>query len=290
MKPKKMPSPIRVKAVAKPIMITTTMSAEHQEPEGGIAHILLSPAPMPRCRAASSICAARAIAAWRSHRRHARSERSCSSTTSISLTSFSRDGQAPVLQADDAAHHLGKALQQHQGAGDRDDGLEMVDRRAVGGDVGMLADAPRIAGIFPAGIEQGADAGEEEDEVEHQVEQRLGARPHRAVEEVAAHMGVLRQRIGAAQHEQRAVEHVVEVEDPGRRRVEQVALEDLQADHRHQGDDQPGGGLADPGADAVDGVEEAFDRHAVHYSAKQARHRPVCQAVPRDSRPMRPRA
>ena len=35
-----MPRPISVKAVGNPIMITTTMSAEHQEPEGGIAHVL----------------------------------------------------------------------------------------------------------------------------------------------------------------------------------------------------------------------------------------------------------
>ena len=40
MKPKNMPRPISVKAVGKPIMITTTMSAEHQQPERGIAHVL----------------------------------------------------------------------------------------------------------------------------------------------------------------------------------------------------------------------------------------------------------
>ena len=168
-----------------------------------------------------------------------------------------RPGAGP--EADDAAHDLGDALQHHQRAGDRDDGLEMVDRRAVGGDVGMLGDAPGIAGIVDAGIDQRGDAGKEEDEVEHQVERRLGARPHRAVEEVAAHVGVLRQRIGAAQHEQRAVQHVVEVEDPRRRRVQDVALEDFDADDDISSDDQPGRGLADPGADAVDRVQETFD-------------------------------
>jgi hypothetical protein len=35
MKPKKMPSPISVKAVAKPIMMTTTMSASIRSPRAG---------------------------------------------------------------------------------------------------------------------------------------------------------------------------------------------------------------------------------------------------------------
>ena len=76
-------------------------------------------------------------------------------------------------------------------------------------------------------------------------------------------MGVLRQRVGAAQHEQRPVQHVVEVEDPGGRRVHEVALEDFDAHHGHQRDDQPGRGLADPGADAVDRVQKPLDAHAV---------------------------
>ena len=175
------------------------------------------------------------------------------------------------LEAGDAAHDLGDALQEDQGAGDRDHGLEMVDRRAVGGDVGMLGDAPGVAGIVDAGIDQGGDAGKEEDEVEHQVERRLGARAHRAVEEVAAHMGVLRQRVGAAQHEQRAVQHVVEVEDPRRRRVHDVALEDFEADDAHQQDDEPRRGLADPRADAVDRVQETFNCHWGGSMAGEAR-------------------
>ena len=74
----------------------------------------------------------------------------------------------------------------------------------------MLGDAPGVRGVVAAGIDQRGDAGQEEDDVEHEIERGLGARPHRAVEEVAADMGVLRQRVGAAQHEQRAVQHVVE--------------------------------------------------------------------------------
>ena len=99
----------------------------------------------------------------------------------------------------------------------------------------MLGDAPGVGGEVVAGVDQRGDAGNEEDDVEHEIERGLRARPHRAVEEVAAHMGVLRQRVGAAQHEQRAVQHVVEIEDPGRRRVQDVALEDLDADDASSG-------------------------------------------------------
>ena len=52
-------------------------------------------------------------------------------------------GPVALLEADDAADDLDDALRQQEGAGDRDDGLERIDRRAVGGDVGMLVDAPR---------------------------------------------------------------------------------------------------------------------------------------------------
>src|SRR5258705_1755946 len=76
-------------------------------------------------------------------------------------------------------------------------------------------------------------------------------------------MGVLRQRVGAAQHEEGAVQHVVQVEDPGRRHVHDVALEHLDADGTHQHDHQPGGSLADPGADAVDRVQETLDAHVM---------------------------
>ena len=75
-------------------------------------------------------------------------------------------------------------------------------------------------------------------------------------------MRVLRQCVGAAEHEQRAVQHVVEIEDPRGRRVQGVALQDLDADDRHQEHDQPGEGFADPGADAVDGVQDRLDVHS----------------------------
>jgi|SRR6202030_1774200 hypothetical protein len=47
-----------------------------------------------------------------------------------------------------------------------------------------------------------------------------------------------------------------------RRRVQDVALEHLHADQRHQPDDQPGGGFAYPGADAIDRAQETLDVHS----------------------------
>ena len=84
---------------------------------------------------------------------------------------------------------------------------------------------------------------------------------NRAVEKVAADVRVLRQRVGAAHHEQRAVEHVVDVVDERRRRVQDVALEDLDADDEHQSDDQPGRRLSGPGADAIGDVQETLRIH-----------------------------
>src|SRR5262245_25149880 len=74
-------------------------------------------------------------------------------------------------------------------------------------------------------------------------------------------MGVLRQRVGTSQHEQRAVQHVVEVEYPRRGRIQDVALEDLDTNDAHQRDDQPSRSLADPSADAVNRVQDALDVH-----------------------------
>src|SRR5207237_1391368 len=58
-----------------------------------------------------------------------------------------------------------------------------------------------------------------------------------------------------------AVQHVVEVENPRGRHVHDIALEYFDADHAHQHDNQPRRGLAEPGADFVDGVQETLDGH-----------------------------
>ena len=93
------------------------------------------------------------------------------------------------------------------------------------------------------------------------IERGLHARPHRAVKEVATDMGILCQRIGPAEHERRAVQHIIEVEDPCRRHVHDVALEDFEADDGHQHDNQPSRSLADPRADFVNDQKKFLDRH-----------------------------
>ena len=165
-------------------------------------------------------------------------------------------------EADDAAHDLGQSLKHHEGAGYRNDRLEVVDRRALRGHGRMLADPPRERGVVVARIDEGGDAGQEEDDVEDQIEPGLCARPHRAVEKVAAHMGILRQRVGSGEHEQRTVEHVAGVENPRGRHVHDVALEDLDADEHHQADDEPSRSLADPCADCIDPWQKTLDVHA----------------------------
>ena len=100
---------------------------------------------------------------------------SFSLSTSTSSTSSSRDGQSPCLQADDAADDLDDALQQEERAGDRDDRLERIDRRPVGRDVRMLVDRPRLAGVAVAGPDERDDAGNEEQDVQREVERRPAA-------------------------------------------------------------------------------------------------------------------
>ena len=176
------------------------------------------------------------------------------------------DGAEPFAgpQADDAAEHLGDALEEEQDAGGDDDRLELEDRnvgRALGADFEI---APGAAGVFPAGEDQRQHAGEEEQEIEHELDAGLRARLPQPVEEVAAHMAVARQRVGAGHHEQRAVEHVAEVEGPGRRRAEGVAHDDLVADadgHRH---DAPGEDLAEPGRQIVGEFYVANHRRVPH--------------------------
>ena len=160
----------------------------------------------------------------------------------------------PFAGADalDAADDLDDALHHHQHADDRDQRLEMIDRRPERAGRRVLVHHPRQLGVAVAGIDERQHAGEEEQEIEHQVHLGLGARRPGAIEEVAAHVAVARQRIGAGQHEQRAVEHVAGVERPLGRRQEQVAHEHFVAGGEGENEDAPAGGLADPGADLVD--------------------------------------
>ena len=93
--------------------------AEHHQAECGIAHRCRSP-PMPRWRALSSMSCACSIASLARFLVDILAVRELLLDDVDLLTSLSRRGQAPVLQADDAAHDLGEALQQHQRAGQRD--------------------------------------------------------------------------------------------------------------------------------------------------------------------------
>src|SRR4051812_3775737 len=123
MKPKKMPSPIRVKAVAKPIMMTTTISASIRSPRAG---------SLMQSRSCLDVSAHAALASGLL-------DLGCLGDGELArfLVDVLAMGQlfpdhvdlGHVLeprrpgagsQADDAAHHLGDALQQHQRAGDRD--------------------------------------------------------------------------------------------------------------------------------------------------------------------------
>ncbi|OWK21936.1 hypothetical protein AJ88_13180 [Mesorhizobium amorphae CCBAU 01583] len=78
----------------------------------------------------------------------------------------------------------------------------------------MLADPPRKRRVVIARVNEGGDAGQKEEDVEHEIEPGLYPGPERAIEKVAAHMGILRQPVCPGEHEQRAVEHVAGVEDP----------------------------------------------------------------------------
>jgi hypothetical protein len=78
-------------------------------------------------------------------------------------------GPGAVADALDAAHDLDDALQQQREARQRDHILEGVQRQRLGRE-GLLADRERFARVDPAGPGQRDDAGQEEDDVEHQVD------------------------------------------------------------------------------------------------------------------------
>jgi hypothetical protein len=122
----------------------------------------------------------------------------------------------------------------------------------------VLVDHPRFAGVSVARPAERDDAGNEEQDVQREVERRLQARREEAVQHVAADVAVLRQRIGARHHEQRAVHHDHRVKRPRVRRSERVAREHFPGDEQGQRDDQPGKDLPDHGAHLVDEEEESL--------------------------------
>src|SRR6185503_21046519 len=102
-----------------------------------------------------------------------------------------------LLDADDAAHDLDDALRQQDRAGERNDRLEGIDRRPLVGDVRVLVDLPGLPGVEEPGPGKREYAGQEEDDEQDQVDGRLRARAEETVQDVAAHVPVLRQRIRA---------------------------------------------------------------------------------------------
>src|SRR5215468_12499852 len=94
-------------------------------------------------------------------------------------------------------------------------------------------------------------------------------------------MRVLRQRIGAAHHEQRAIKHVFKVEDPGRRGVQDVAFENFDTNDRHQHDEEPGKYFPNPGAEPIDLMKDALNVHCCGSPLGTTKHHPVfCGMVP----------
>ena len=184
-------------------------------------------------------------------------------------------GPLALLQAEDAADHFDDALHQQERPGDRDDGLEGVDRRTLGGDARVLQDRPGVGGIVVAGPAERDHPGQEEHDVERQVEAGLQPRREEAVEDVAANVAVLRERVGARHHEQGPVHHEHGIEGIGVRGVERVAREDFVGDEKGERHDEPGKRLADKRADLVDGEQYFLHvRILVQKSATRARTAP----------------
>src|SRR5689334_17218003 len=127
MKPKNMPRPIRVNAVGKPSMITTTIRPSIERPS---AASLISMAPaLGACRAAAlprrfvdRLRLLDDLAAGLFVDVRAARELLLDDVDLLGVLQPRRPFAG--AQADDAAQDLGEALQHHDGAGDGDDELE----------------------------------------------------------------------------------------------------------------------------------------------------------------------
>src|SRR5262245_64533949 len=95
-----------------------------------------------------------------------------------------------AANAHDAADDLDGALDHNHDADEHDHPLEGPYDRAVGAGGGMLVHAPRELGKAVARVDEREHAGEKEEDIEHEVHQRLAARRPGAIDEVAAHMRV----------------------------------------------------------------------------------------------------
>ena len=142
---------------------------------------------------------------------------------------------------------------------ERDQHLERPDRHARGAVDARLADPHRFVAVAPARDDERQHAGEEEDDVEHQLHRRLGARAPQAVEHVGAHVAAARERVGAGHVEHRAVHQVAHVERPAGGLVQDVAHEHLVRGAEGEDHQAPGEGVPDGPAQQVDAVDEAVN-------------------------------
>src|SRR5260221_4296961 len=148
-----MPRPISVNAVGKPSMITTTMSESISSPSAG-SLTLGSPRAHALVRGLVDLVGAfdGALARFIVHQRAA-------GKLLLDHVDFlgvlEAIGPHARLEADDAAHDLGDALDEDEDPGDRNDGLERKDRRPVARRVGMLVDTPRDGGVAVARVDEG---------------------------------------------------------------------------------------------------------------------------------------
>ena len=167
------------------------------------------------------------------------------------------DARGPLagLEAQDTADDLDEALHEDERPGNGDDRLEVVERGTVGGDARMLEDPPGVAGIVVAGPAEGGHPGEEEEDVERQVEGGLHTRREETVEDVAADHAVLREGVGARHHEQDPVHLEHDIEGPGVRCIDGVAGVHLVGDQKGEPHDEPGKRLAGKRADLVNGEQ-----------------------------------
>src|SRR5678810_857098 len=168
MKPKNMPRPISVNAVGKPSMITTTIRPSIERP-----------------RAASLMSVASPLGAGAAAALPRRLVDRLGLLDDVTLGLLVDVGAAGelllddvdlfrVLQArrpfagadaDDATQDLGEALQHDDGAGERDDELERIERQRRRVER-RLAHRVRAVEVVPAGERERADPGQEEDDEE----------------------------------------------------------------------------------------------------------------------------
>src|SRR5262252_10462699 len=160
-----------VNAVGKPIMITTTMSTSMVSPRAGS----LMSGGLPPYRAGARF--RRFHARVRSlscafHRPRARVRELLFDDVDLrDVLETARPFAG--LETDDATHDLRGALEHHQDPGDRNHCLELINRRALRRDRRMLPDGPRFRREDVSRVNERRDSGNEEDDVQHQVETSL---------------------------------------------------------------------------------------------------------------------